>query len=314
MSSYTKPVRKINPYIKKARKIVKRHVKHGLSKVDAAEKGLITSVGSERGYRQGLAHYLEWAELNSVPPDSLGNKIYLKAYLEEMCECLAQSTLDQERNALRIAYCQNLKKYISLKETLLKSRSYTMLQILQIVKYQTLKNYICTYLAFLCGLRAHEFGTLAPFELRKESSRRKWDSRRFSGLPLHKLYTVIGKGGLIRLVAVPLWLSVMLEKHRRIEPIFVVDREVKYLSFYDISFGKKWSQSFSRASSRAIGSSRGGHGLRHSYAKWRLHVLIDHFKTLYPKMSNRKVLAIAHLLISQELGHFRPSITSTYMR
>lgn len=73
---------------------------------------------------------------------------------------------------------------------------------------------------------------------------------------------------------------------------------------YDISGGKKWSNSFSAASKRALGWTHGAHGLRHTYAQDRMNELqkigFNYLETLG--------------IVSQELGHFRPDITEIYLR
>jgi integrase len=126
-------------------------------------------------------------------------------------------------------------------------------------------------------------------------------------------YTVIGKGGLIREIAVPIWLSQLLEASRR-EPVKVTDREIFYTSCYDIGYGQNWSQSFTTASKKAIGISRGGHGLRHSFAKWRLHNLVKHLLQTKSVNNDVSVEEQALLILSQELGHFRMDIVFTYLR
>nr|WP_229651935.1 hypothetical protein [Vibrio parahaemolyticus] len=78
---------------------------------------------------------------------------------------------------------------------------------------------------------------------------------------------------------------------------------MNYESHYNIAGGHKFSDAFSKASSRALGFSNGAHGLRHSYAQNRYEQLANHFERI-------DVMTI----ISQELGHFRPDITEVYLR
>jgi hypothetical protein len=120
---------------------------------------------------------------------------------------------------------------------------------------------------------------------------------------------VIGKGGLIREVAVPIWLSDVLETLRR-PPVVIFDREISYLSHYAIGVGHAWSQSFSVASKIALGFSTGGHGLRHSYAKWRLKVLRETLENNEQQCIEEQSL----LILSQELGHFAITVTFAYLR
>ncbi|MDN3377367.1 MULTISPECIES: hypothetical protein [unclassified Pseudoalteromonas] len=88
------------------------------------------------------------------------------------------------------------------------------------------------------------------------------------------------------------------------QPITVTDKEINYLQRYGISGGKKWSDSFSKASNRTRFFSTGAYDLRHSYAQERtveLNALGFKYKT-------------ALETISQEMGHFRPEITEVYLR
>jgi integrase len=76
--------------------------------------------------------------------------------------------------------------------------------------------------------------------------------------------------------------------------------------------GNRWAVSFSAASERALGWSRGAHGLRHSYAQERLRELQG------LRDADGKPAGLyyrdAKAVISQELGHFREDIVNTYLR
>ncbi|WDT86987.1 hypothetical protein [Alteromonas sp. 009811495] len=117
------------------------------------------------------------------------------------------------------------------------------------------------------------------------------------------MYTVQGKGGLIRHVLIPNDLVVQLEQRRFNYPVTVKDRKINYLQRYDIGAGKRWSDSFSKASKRALFFSTGAHGLRHSYARERMRELLA--------LGYRRVQALE--TVSQEMGHFRPEITEVYL-
>ena len=71
-----------------------------------------------------------------------------------------------------------------------------------------------------------------------------------------------------------------------------------------ISSSMNWSNSFSAAANRSLGWSEGAHGLRHSYAQERMHELQK------SGLSRDRALET----VSQEMGHFRPSITEIYLR
>ena len=66
----------------------------------------------------------------------------------------------------------------------------------------------------------------------------------------------------------------------------------------------KASEISAQASTRALGYSTGAHGVRHAYAQERMHELrsqgLDRWRALE--------------VVSQEMGHFRPEITETYLR
>ena len=115
---------------------------------------------------------------------------------------------------------------------------------------------------------------------------------------------VVGKGGLTRQVRLDHRLAAQLEARRLPAPEVVTDRQVKYERLYDIGGGQPWSKSFSIASTRELGWSTGGHGLRHAYAQARYDYLTAHGYTLKD----------AKQLVSQELGHFRESIVTIYLR
>ncbi|MDE9483869.1 site-specific integrase, partial [Xenorhabdus bovienii] len=117
-------------------------------------------------------------------------------------------------------------------------------------------------------------------------------------------YTVQGKGGLVREVLIPHHLAEQLESLRRPEPRPITDRGINYLSSYEIGAGKAWTNSFSAAAGRVLGWSAGAHGVRHSYAQERMSEL----------QRQGLVREDALTTVSQEMGHFRPEITETYLR
>ena len=117
------------------------------------------------------------------------------------------------------------------------------------------------------------------------------------------VYTVAGKGGLVREVLLPHGLADRLEARRLDVPAHVVDRGVRYLQRYDAGGGQAFSASFSRASVEALAKSRGAHGMRHAFAQQRMRELMHHAEY-------RLALAI----VSEEMGHFRTLVTVTYLR
>ena len=105
-------------------------------------------------------------------------------------------------------------------------------------------------------------------------------------------------------IQLPSPLAVRLEQCRLDTARQVTDRGIHYQQHYAIGGGQPWSNAFSRASTTVLGWSKGGHGLRHSYAQDRVMEL----QTL------RLSQEAAKEVVSQELGHFRPEITDTYLR
>jgi integrase len=128
-------------------------------------------------------------------------------------------------------------------------------------------------------------------------------TQRFAGRA-GEIYTVKGKGGLIREVLIPTDLAEKLEQHCLTEPRLIADREVKYRQYYGIGGGHYWSNSFSAASKRELGWSHGAHGLRHSYAQTRMDEL----------QQQGLLYQTALEIVSQEMGHFRSNITEVYLR
>lgn len=108
----------------------------------------------------------------------------------------------------------------------------------------------------------------------------------------------------MREVLIPHELSERLEALRLETPQRVTDRGIFYQSHYDIGGGQRWSNSFSAAADRALGWSTGAHGLRHSYAQDRMIELQNRGLTRNQALET----------VSQEMGHFRPEITETYLR
>ena len=84
----------------------------------------------------------------------------------------------------------------------------------------------------------------------------------------------------------------------------MIDRGIKYESFYTIGGGQAWSKSFSTLSNKELGWSDGAHALRHNYARARMEELQSRGFNYYH----------ARKIISQEMGHFRGDVTEVYLR
>jgi integrase len=152
-------------------------------------------------------------------------------------------------------------------------------------------------------LRAHELLTLQLQHNRSASTHHQWSGNRFAGRS-GVIYTIIGKGGLIREIMLPNDIAKQLENNRLKVPVIIRDRNINYQCHYNIGGGKQWSNSFSAASKRVLGWSHGAHGLRHSFAQDRMNEL-QQLSFIY-----QEALGI----VSQLLGHFRPDITEVYLR
>ena len=183
-------------------------------------------------------------------------------------------------------------------------RYYSAAQWRAIAAHQTPLHAFTTFLIGRTGMRAQGPLTLREPGIRAPSISRNWRSDRFIGLSDFERWTVKEKNGLIREIAVPADLAKMLRQLRLQRPVIVTDRGVNFETHFPVSGGRKWSESFSSASVRALGWSLGGHGLRHSYAESRIETL----------QSCGKAFDTAREIVSQELGHFRASVTNSYLR
>lgn len=275
------------------------------------DDGRIHSVGTARSYQQALTRVAAWMRekrdykgLEKLTPDEA------RAYLEERAAHVRQKTLDQDRQALQIlplvGKLERIKSDPKLKPTRLAtdSRAYTPEQVEVIARAQTPRNALATRIAYAAGMRASELLTLRPAAERPASEHREWSPERFDGRGDLRRYTVEGKGGLKREVALPLHLAEQLEARRLRKPARVTDRGVRCMQHYDLGGGQAWSQSFSAASKNELGWSTGAHGLRHGYAQDRVDEL----------QGSGHGHASALETVSQEMGHFRPDITEVYLR
>lgn len=264
----------------------------------------IESVGTIRNYRDCIKMYLDWCAINLVPNNLLGGKLSLIHYLEEKSEIYQQKTLDQHRMALNLSYHKKLPFVKSLLDTVLSARDYRFSEVMLLIKNLNSRNAVAILICFFSGLRAHELATIERLDEGSLSTARLWSNQLFSFEENFIIYLVTGKGGLCRQVAIPINLAIIIESRRLIRPIRVRDREIYYLMNYDLGYGKALSQCFSRASLKYLSWSTGLHGLRHSYAKNRIKkILVNGFN-----------LENAKLVVSQELGHFRPEIVNCYLR
>lgn len=280
----------------------------------------IKSVGTFRNYEQALCNvgnYLKEndekhrCDLNTLTKEQALN------YLENRKSEVGQKTLDMERQAMQKVL--QLNGNLERKETLqvikseqkseLKPRAYTKEQVQAIIQHQNARNSLSTELSYNAGLRAHELLTIERFDEKEITHRPNKNSEmhcgqfKFEGRTNTIPYIVTGKGGHVREIRLDKELANKLESQRLASPKTVTDRGVHYTQKYDISGGQAWSQSFSRASTKALGFSNGAHGLRHSYAQERM----DELKANH-------CIEEAKAIDSLELGHYREEITEVYLR
>ena len=274
--------------------------------------GTLRSVGTQRGYRNALVKAADYARAERIEGGlhamTRGQVIN---YLEKRAQQVGQKTLDLDRQAAQIFFRtigslkadERLPVIKSELDQALRSRAYTRAQVELVAQAQQARNSLSTQLAHAAGLRAHELLTLRPIAERQPDPRPSLPEK-FSGREPGVPYTVTGKGGLTRGVRIPHSLAAQLEARRLQTPVRVTDRGVHYTQHYAIGGGHTWSQSYSSASTRALGWSTGAHGVRHSYAQSRMR-----------ELQNLGLMRDAALqTVSQELGHFRPEITEVYLR
>lgn len=163
---------------------------------------------------------------------------------------------------------------------------------------------ICAILlAFACGLRSSELLSILPESQRPRSRARPLSPQIFAGRS-GELYTVIGKGGLVRPVMVPFNLAFRLESIALQQPEILYIQGVRFVSYYFIPGGPFFSQWFGPWARTVTKTKMTFHSLRHAFAQQRL------FKLAQLGFDHKTAMTI----VSQEMGHFRPEITTTYMK
>ncbi|CAB3801833.1 hypothetical protein LMG28614_05504 [Paraburkholderia ultramafica] len=277
---------------------------HGSSKQEMGElnAAALRSISSERAYREVLAAYFRWLRANRLPLNEVHTRTMMLEFLDEYAEAHAQKSVNQAIQALAKIFSVRLPRVESCIISHVHGRAYPFEDVQKILARQTEDNQFGTLLCYDGGLRAHECWTLREPRGEGPSSHREWSPDRFAGRTDFVVFLVTGKGGLVREVAISRELAEALRTRARPAPIIVRDREINYVSYFDIGGGQALSASFSYASKRALGYSLGLHGMRHSFAQNRL-------TTLIPLLGSKQALKV----LSVELGHFRPSISLAYL-
>ena len=295
--------------VDQAERMIRRNLALRSARHTNKDDGKIHSRGTARAYQQALTGAAQWLKAKANH-QSLERMTAEQAhrYLQERAEKVRQKTLDLDRQALQILpHVGKLERVKSIPERSpleIGGRAYTPAQVQLVAAAQSERHALATEVAHAGGLRGHELLTLRRADAQPAATHRDWSGERFEGRPDNVRYTVVGKGGLVREIALPAHLAERLEERRWEKPKTATDRGIRYTQHYDLGGGLAWSRSLSAASQRALGWSTGAHGLRHAYAQERL----DELQRL------GHVYTDALEIVSQEMGHFRADITEVYLR
>lgn len=293
-----------------ARHAVKQITQLGTSK-QKGESGIIRSVGTVRNYEQSLRNVAGWMHNNRIG-HSLNelNREMAERYLSERCTTVSQSTLDQDRQALQAVLLCKLPviKSQSVQSSgrqplAITSRIYSSEQFNMVLAKLSVEQRFAVQLSAATGLRAHEIYTLRRVSEQPKSAGRPWDRERHLGQS-GIVYTVKGKGGLVREIIVPNSLAREVESYRLPTPATVRDRGITYESYYALPGGQRLSAAFSKASKSALGWSKGFHSVRHMFAQQNMVWLMCNGKTYEQALS----------LVSQKLAHFNYLTSMAYLR
>lgn len=271
---------------------------HGVarSEIGPYRPAVITSVGTGRITEQAERSFKHWRRENGLSLNGPFLKEEAEEFLFEQAETLSQSTVDATRLGLSRVLGIRLAYVSSLVETVKQGRAVTWEEVRLIIRRQRERNGLSTLVCFDGGLRACEIDTLRRADELEPSQHRTWPATMFRGRKDYIEMTVTGKGGLRRRVALTCPLVEALESHRLTAVDKRRDRGVDRERCYQIGGGQSLSQSFSYASSVALGYSLGLHGLRHAFAQRRVRELAN---LGYEFMTAVK-------MVSVEMGHFRP--------
>lgn len=266
----------------------------------------MTGVGTARNHQSALKLAADW--LLDTKGKHLHNMNHDDAYeyLTLRCMTVGQSAVDLGRQAMNMHLFKEdpIPFFASSLTRDLKSRAYNCEQISLLLEHASPALSLSIRIAQYAGLRAFELITIAPQDMLEESQRDAWCEERFMGRDGDIAYVVSGKGGLRRRVLLSKELSAALMMNIRECPIMIRDRKVNHTSYFNLLGGANFSAQFSKLSMKVLGKSYGAHGLRHSYAKNRVHELVCRGLTY----------AQALQAVSNEVGHFSTANTKVYLR
>lgn len=296
---------------RQAAKAIKPLLALGQPRHQHRDDGRVHSVGTARQYESIFKGVATWLQANH--DERLRDMSIAQAseYLAARADDIRQKQLNNERRALELHVRSThkdasivLDRHTSRVPDVEHSRAYSRDQIELIQSEQSTRMAFSTQLASEAGLRAEELLTLRRLDEQPVSSHRQWSEDRFRGRENWEQYSVRGKGGLVREVRFSQETARELEARRLPEPVHVTDRKIHHEKHFDVIGGKNFSNRFSSDAKQTLGWSEGAHGMRHSYAQQRMFEL----------QSNGQDYRDALAIVSQELGHFRPSITEVYLR
>ncbi len=306
MGYYAKPE-------KQAQRVIRWGLALGSGRRDNKSPGLIHSLSTANAYRSALTTFCRWIQENQLGNLVQANVKTCSRFLEERAVRVGQKTLDRDRQAIQYLLTRTTSTNVRLprikstyaggRHLAQQSRAYTKDQVEFICSNMSARSALAARVAYAAGLRGHELYTLKRRSERAPSAHRKWSKERFFGRG-GVVYTVKGKGGLVREVIIPGPLAKELELRRLAEPVTLRNRGINHQQHYDITAGQSFSHIFTKASVKHLGWSTGAHGLRHGYAQVRMDELHTGRFTRQERME----------IVSQELGHFRPDIVKAYLR
>ena len=215
----------------------------------------IHSISTANAYRSALTTFCRWIQKRQLGNLMQANVKICSTFLEERAGQVGQKTLDRDRQAIQYLLTRTTRMEIRLpriKSTYSggrglakQSRAYTRDQVEFICSNMSERSALATRIAYAAGLRGHELYTLQRRSERRPSAHRKWSKDRFVGRE-GVVYTVKGKGGLVREVIIPTQLAKELELRRLSEPVTLRNRGINHQQHYHITAGQSFSHIFTK--------------------------------------------------------------------
>ena len=290
-----------------AQKLVQANVEHGLSRHCAPQIALtkVTSVSSEKAHVSALTLYAKWLLVTTGRHLRNSSRFFATQYLQHIAQSKKQASISLARQAinLHLHIDRPISHVVSAVPTVPMNRAYSHDEVVYLCHEASPRLSLSIAIAAAAGLRGMELVSIAPMPARVISPR-DWHAGLFSGREKEVRYSVHGKGGLVREVRLPTYLSAKLEMFRRAQPLRVSHRGAHLTSYFDLIGGHAFSSQFGRLSKRLFHWSLGGHGLRHFFAQRRRDQLLWHAFSFEDSLS----------ILSQELGHFSSKNTFAYLR